>query len=281
MKHAAWSTLLVVGLLSPSAMAQTAAPPSLIDEIGIDQRLNVPIPSDLAFQDADGRALRFRDLLAGRPLLLVPVYYECPMLCGETLRGLVGALKAVPLEVGKDFDVVVASFDPSETPVNAAKKREEILGEYGKERPASGWHFLTGSEATTRSLTEAMGFRYAYDPKTGQFAHASVILVLTPDGTISRYFFGIDYPPRNLRLALVEASRGKIGSVVDQLILYCYHYDPETGRYGVVIMNVLRLAGVATVFLIGGFMFWSIRRERHRGPHVAAPAPPNNGERVV
>jgi protein SCO1 len=280
MRWSASFTLFALGSIRAAAGAQTA-PPSLIDEIGIDQRLDMPIPSDLEFRDADGRVLRFHELLFERPVLLVPVYYRCPMLCGEALRGLVGALKAIPLQVGRDFDVVIASFDPSETPALAAQKRAEILADYGDRGLSSGWHFLTGSEPSTKSLTKAIGFRYAYDPTSGQFAHASVVVVLTPEGKISRYFFGIDYAPRDLRLALVEASRGEIGGVVDQLILYCYHYDPATGRYGVVIMNVLRLGGIATVALIGGFMLWSFRQDRRSRRPGAGATPTDEGREVV
>lgn len=254
---------ILLALSCPPASAQRSAPRGPINEIGVDQHLDTLVPPDLLFTDAEGRSKTLGSLLSTRPALLVPVYYECPMLCGEALRGLLGALKALNLDVGNDFDVIVLSFNPAEGPEQAAQKRREILESYGERGDASGWHFLSGEAPAISPLMETIGFRYVYDGESGQFAHASIVVVLTPEGRIARYFFGIDYPPRELRLALVEASQGRIGSVVDQFLLYCYHYDPTTGRYGVVIMNVLRLGGGLTVALLLGFMvrgFLSDRR---------------------
>jgi protein SCO1/2 len=258
---------ILIALVLASSVESSEAqpgPPGLLQEIRIDQRLDERLPLNLVFRDSEGEARPLGERMSGRPALVVPVYYECPMLCGEALRGLVGALKALPFEVGLDFDVFVVSFDPGEGPELAASERDEVLELYGKRGSASGWHFLTGDDSTVRGLTEAIGFQYVYDPESDLFAHASVVVVLTPDGRISRYFFGIDYAPRDLRLALVEASEGRIGGMVDALLLYCYHYDPRSGKYGVVILNVLRLAGAATVTLLGGFMLLGFRRDWRR-----------------
>jgi protein SCO1/2 len=237
-------------------------PPGLLQEIRIEQRLGEALPLSFVFRDPEDEAGSLGNRMSGRPALVAPVYYRCPMLCGEALRGLVGALKALPFDVGLDFDVFIMSFDPGEGPELAARKREEIVKLYGERGSSSGWHFLTGDEGSVRALTESLGFRYAYDSERDQFAHASVVVAVTPEGRISRYFFGIDYAPRDLRLGLVEASEGRIGGMVEALLLYCYHYDPLTGKYGVVVMNVLRVAGALTVALLGTFMLLGFRRDR-------------------
>jgi len=244
------------GILSPPANVR---PPGL-KNVGIQQNLNQPIPPDLMFVDDLGRNVRLGDYFGKRPIILNLVYYNCPMLCGEVLSGLEHSLRMMKLDVGKDFDVITASFDPSETPEMAAKKKSEFVRRYNRAGAEQGWHFLAGKPDAVNALTKAAGFQYQYDEKTRQFAHAAAIMVLTPEGKIAQYYYGVEYPPKDLRLGLVEAGAGKIGNVVDQLLLYCYHYDPEQGKYSATIMRVLRLAGVATMLFLGTFIFVMIRR---------------------
>jgi protein SCO1/2 len=257
----------------------SSAQPEILREVGIDQKLNEPLPLDLTFVDEHGQPVRLGDYFGEKPVILSLVYYECPMLCNQILNGLLKSLRTLSFDVGKQFNVITVSFDPAETSALAAEKKETYLAQYARDGPAplpsspndagrsaeQGWHFLTGDSAAIKTLTQAVGFRYAYDPKTDQFVHASGIMVITPQGRISRYFYGIEYSPRDLRLGLVEASNNKIGSPVDQVLLYCYHYDPITGKYGVVIMNVIRLAGLATITVLGSFMVVMFRRERRVG----------------
>jgi protein SCO1/2 len=244
------------GILSPPASVR---PPGL-KNVGIQQNLNQPIPPELMFQDDLGRSVRLGDYFGKRPLILNLVYYNCPMLCGEVLSGLEHSLRMMKLDVGKDFDVITVSFDASETPEMAAKKKSEFLRRYHRAGAEQGWHFLVGKQDAVDALTKAAGFEYQYDEKTKQFAHAAAILILTPDGKISQYYYGVDFPPKDVRLGLVEAGAGRIGNIVDQLLLYCYHYDPEQGKYSATILRVLRLAGVATVLFLGTFIFVMIRR---------------------
>ena len=245
------------------ARAQNQRPP-LLRDVGLDQRLNEQVPLDLTFRDEVGRAVRLRDYFGKKPVVLSLVYYECPMLCTMVLNGLLRSLRAIRFDVGNEFQVVTVSIDPRETPAIAGAKKETYLRQYGRAGASEGWHFLTGNEPEIQQLARAVGFRYAYDPGTGQFAHASGIMVLTPPGRLARYFYGIEYSARDLRLGLVEASANKIGSAVDQVLLFCYHYDPRTGKYGLIIMNVLRAAGVATVLALGSFMLVMFRRERQK-----------------
>ncbi|HEV3470097.1 MAG TPA: SCO family protein [Pyrinomonadaceae bacterium] len=233
-----------------SSMPKGGTPDALRD-VKIDQRLGGQVPLDLKLRDEAGREVRLAEYFQkGRPVVLTLVYYECPMLCNQILNGLVGALDGVSFTPGKEFEIVTVSFDPRETPELAARKKETYVRRYRREGAAAGWHFLTGEEAEVRRLAGAVGFGYVWDERSQQFAHSSAVMVATPEGRLSHYFYGIDYDPRALRLSLVEASASKIGSPVDQLILYCYHYDPATGRYGPVIMNIMRLAGVLTVVAI-------------------------------
>ena len=258
-----------------TAQAQSMAPPpgqivpanetpGSLQGIGIDQRLNETLPLALPFRDEAGRTVALGDAFGKRPVVLALVYYNCPMLCTQVLNGLVAALNVMSLEAGRDFDVVAVSFDPRETPAMAAAKKDAYLGRYRHPGSDTAWHFLTGDAASIQALTKAVGFRYRYDEKLEQFAHASAIMVATPEGKLSRYFYGIEYGPRDLRLGLVEASAGKIGTPVDQILLYCFHYDPASGKYGPVIVNIIRLAGLATVFLIALAMVVMSRR-RGRG----------------
>jgi protein SCO1/2 len=257
---------LLATALAPPAAAQRGdeAIQRALEGIGIDQRLDGQVPLDLRFTDSAGREVRLDELLGDRPAILTLVYYECPMLCTMILNGLSRSLKPVRLSVGRDYDVIVVSINPRETPELADEKKRIYVKQYGREGSAAGFHFLTGEQDQIERLARAVGFRYTYDAETGLYNHASGIMVLTPGGRLARYFYGIEYPARDIRLGLVEASEGRIGSPVDTVLLYCFHYDPTTGRYGLLIMNVLRLGGVATVLLLGAFIAFSFRRDRRR-----------------
>jgi protein SCO1/2 len=249
-----------------TAPAQPAAPaqerPAALREVAFDQRLGEAVPLDLTFRDETGRAVRLADLVHGRPVVLSLVYYDCPMLCTLTLNGLVSALSVLTFEPGKDFEVVTVSFEPKETPALAAAKKKVYLERYHRPGAAEGWHFLTGDAANVGALTRAVGFRYAWDEETRQYAHPAGVVVLTPDGRIARYMYGVEYAPRDLRLALVEASERRIGNPVDAVLLYCYRYDPTRGRYAASVMRIVRLAGILTVVGLGTFVLLSLRRER-------------------
>jgi protein SCO1/2 len=244
------------------AVAQQQGLPGPLAEVGFDQNLGESVPLDLEFTDHTGARIELRELFGERPIVRVPAYYECPMLCTLVLDGLSRTLRTLPFNPGTEFDVVTVSFDPRETPEQAAETRDEVLARFRRPETAHGWHFLTGEQPAIESLTSAVGFRYAFDEALGEYAHAAGVVVITPEGRIARYFFGIEYPARDLRLGLVEAADERIGSVVDQLLLYCYRYDPTTGRYNAVVMRILRLAGIATVLAIGIFLSLSWLRER-------------------
>jgi protein SCO1/2 len=246
------------GMLSPPASVR----PPYLQNVGIDQHLDGQVPADLAFADDTGQPVKLGDYFGKKPLILNLVYYNCPMLCGETLAGLTGAMRLVKFDVGNEYDVVTVSFNPRETPEIAAAKKKDYLKRYGRPNAERGWHFLTGPPESINALTKAVGFQYQYDPKIQQYAHATAIMVLTPQGHISRYFYGVDFPPKDLRLGLVEASQGKIGNPVDQVLLYCYHYDPATGKYGAVITNILRLGAGLTILILGGLLFILFRMEK-------------------
>ena len=250
------------GYISPGTPSTSV--PDLLARVGIDQKLDAPVPLDLTFADERGRRVRLGDYFGRRPVVLALVYYECPMLCTQVLNGAVAAFKTMNFTAGTEFDVVTVSFDPRETPAMAAQKKVTYINKYGRPQAAAGWHFLTGGQAEIDALASAVGFRYVYDEATDQYVHASALMVLTPQGRLSKYFYGIEYPPRDLRLGLVDASGGKIGNPVDQVLLYCYHYDPNAGRYSMVVMNVLRLAAVATVVLVGGFIVLAVSRDRRK-----------------
>jgi protein SCO1/2 len=239
------------GVMSPPANTR----PPRLENVGIEQHLDAQVPPDLTFRDETGKTVRLGDYFGRKPLILNLVYYNCTMLCGEALAGLASAMRLVKFDVGNEFDVVTVSFDPRETPEMAAAKKKDYVGRYGRPNAAAGWHFLTGQPESINALTKAVGFQYQYDAKTNQYAHATAIMVLTPQGRISRYFYGVDFPPKDLRMGLVEASQGKIGNAVDAVLLYCYHYDPETGKYGAMVANILRLAAAATILFVGTFLF--------------------------
>jgi len=238
--------------------------PAALREIGFDQYLDRPIPLDVTFRDESGRTVRIGDYFGKRPVVLVFAYYDCPMLCTQVLNGLASALNVLSLTPGKDFEIVTVSFNPADTPASAAAKKSVYIERYKHDGAAQSWHFLSGDQPSIERLTKAAGFRYVWDAATKQFAHPSGIIVLTPDGRLARYLFGIEYGPRDLRYAIVEASEGRVGNVADALLLYCYHYDPMTGRYGLVIMRALRLAAVATVLALGSFIVVMVRREHTR-----------------
>jgi protein SCO1 len=244
------------GMMSPPASMR---PPGLKD-VGILQNLNTQIPADLVFRDERGQTVRLGDYFGKKPMILSLVYYQCTMLCGEVLNGLDTALRVLKFDVGKEFDVLTVSFDPKDTPAIATLKKSEYLKRYQRAGAENGWHFLTGEQPAIDALTKAAGFQYQYDPKSEQFAHATAIMILTPEGKIAQYYYGVEYAPKDLRLGLIQASNHKIGSVVDEVLLYCYHYDPSTGKYGATIFTILRLSGAATILVMGVFLGILIRR---------------------
>ena len=262
-------------LLATPALAQPQRPKSvpppgkaateqipILREVGIDQKLGDRVPFDLVFVDESGRDVRLGDLFRDRPVVLALVYYECPMLCTQVLSGLDGSLTALSFSAGKEFDLLVVSFDPGETPAIAADRRKNFINRYRRVGSEGGIRFLTGRQESIAKLADAVGFRYAYDEAIDQYAHPAAITLLTGDGRVSRYLYGIEFAPKDLRLGLVEASEGRVGTAVDTLLLYCYHYDPESGKYGMAIMNLIRLAGVLTVVCLATFIVVSLRRER-------------------
>lgn len=268
---------IALALLSAPAQAQLQGPvqdigvrPDLLKDVGVDQKLNQSVPLNLTFRDEHGKPVQLAQYFGQKPVILSLVYYNCPMLCTQVLNGLESSLKLIPMDIGKQFDVVTVSIDPTERPVLAEAKQALYTGLYGRPNAAQGWHFLTGDEQQIRELANAVGFRYAYDPGSKQFAHASAIMVLTPEGKISRYFYGIQFPSRDLRLGLVEASEGKIGTPVDQVLLFCYHYDPSTGKYGLLISRLIQAAGAVTVLAIAGLILVLYRKERYALPERRA-----------
>ncbi|MDQ2869095.1 MAG: SCO family protein [Acidobacteriota bacterium] len=278
---------VLLALAAPALLrAQAARPdpgltsmmrPAILKDVGIEQRLGSSVPLDVILQDEQGRPVRLGQYFGSRPVILVLAYYNCPMLCTQVLNGLVSSMRALSFDAGKEFEVVTLSFDPRDRPRDAAAKKEPYLREYNRPGAAAGWHFLTGGPGSIERVASAVGFRFRWDNDLAQFAHASGIFVLTPDGKLSRYFFGIEYAPRDLRLGLIEASNRKIGNPVDQILLYCYHYDPKVGKYGAVIMNIVRLAGVGAVLILSTFLFVMCRRDRRRDsadPGLSRPTRP-------
>jgi len=237
--------------------------PELLKDVGVDQKLNSSIPLDLTFRDEHGNRVALGQYFHGKPVILTLVYYNCPMLCTQVLNGLDRSLEQVPMSIGRDFEVVTVSIDPTDEPSLAEAKQAVYVGMYNRPGAATGWHFLTGEGPAIAQLTRAVGFRYAYDPDSKQYAHASVVMLLTPEGRLSRYIYGVSYPARDMRLGLVDASGGKIGSPVDQVLLFCYHYDPHTGKYGLLISRVLKLLGLATILTGGVFLIWLFRSEHY------------------
>jgi len=250
------------GIMSPPSNVR---PPGL-KNVGIEQRLNEQLPLDLSFRDETGKAVRLRDYFGKKPVILSLVYYRCPMLCSEVLAGLEGSLRAMSFNAGNEFNVLTVSFDPKDTPQTASEKKAAILKSYKRAGAADGWHFLTGSQKSIDALTQSVGFQYEYDTKSGQFAHTTAIMIVTPEGKIAQYYFGVEFPPTDLRLGLIQASQNKIGTLVDQVILYCYHYDPQAGKYGAIVSHILQLGGGITVLSLGILLMILIRRAPNHGP---------------
>ena len=271
-RHALLAALLAVtaGVCPAAAQGQVQIEPGIpVDQtpaalsgVGYAQRLGAQVPADLTFVDETGAAVRLGDYFGTRPVVLALAYYECPMLCTQVLTGMTAGLKGLKFSAGQEFEVVVVSFDPGEGPGLAAAKKAAYVDHYDREGTSHAWHFLTGRKADIDRLADTVGFTYTYDEKTDQYAHAAGLTVLTPEGRISRYFFGIDFAPRDLRLGLVEASNRAIATPVDTALLYCFHYDPSTGTYGLVAMNVVRAAGVLTILAMG--LGWVLLRRRER-----------------
>jgi protein SCO1 len=247
-------------------MQSVGVRPDLLKNVGIDQKLNQQVPLDLTFRDETGKTVSLGRYFGQKPVILSLVYFNCPMLCTQVLNGMEAAMKGLPMDAGNQFEAVTVSIDPSDRPVLASVKKQMYTGMYGRAGAAEGWHFLTGDEEQIKKLADAVGFRYAYDPDSKQFAHASAIMVLTPDGKISKYFYGIQYSPRDLRLGLVEASAERIGTPVDSILLFCYHYDPHTGKYGLLISRLIQTGGLLTIAAIGITMLVLFRRERYALP---------------
>lgn len=262
-----WIAGVIAAAFSSIAAAQqmglpAAATPMMVQGVGIDQNLNAQVPLELTFKDENGQTVRLGQYFREKPVVLALVYYECPGLCDLILNGLSHAMQQISLDVGSDYEVVTVSFNPKETWQLANAKKKNYIEKYNRSGAKEGWHFLTGDQASTKTLADTVGFHYRYDPVSNQFAHASGIMILTPEGKIARYFYGIEYKPRDFRLGLVEASANKIGTPADQVLLFCYHYDPTTGKYGMAITQVTRALGTATVLLLGGFVFIMLRRDR-------------------
>ena len=254
--------------LDKSAGTASQVTPGEMKDIGIDQRLNQPVPLDLQFKDEAGNTVALGDYFhSGRPVILNLVYYTCPMLCGEELAGEASALSMLRFTPGKEYEIVSVSFNPNETPQDAATTKKTYIARINEhldpKTDGSGWHFLTGQQPQISALAKAVGFRYRYDSASKQFIHATGLMIVTPAGKLAQYYYGVEFSPRDLRLGVIEASQNKIGNVVDEVLLYCCRYDPKTGRYGAVIANVMRLAGAATMLILGGFLLVMFRRDKH------------------
>jgi len=259
-----------IGDRNPSIMPATTMPGPL-REVGYDQRIGAQVPLGAAFRDEAGRNVRLGDFFGKKPVILVLAYYHCPMLCDMVLQGVVSTLKPLTFDAGKEFDVVVASIDPDETPEMAAEQERDILARYGRAGGAEGFHFLTGPQSSIDALTRAVGFRYVYDKERDEYAHPAGLVMLTPGGKVSRYLFGIDFPPRDVRLGLIESTRDKLGTPVDSLLLYCYHYNPTIGRYSTAVFNLLRLAAGATLIGLVTLVV-VLRRRESRQPRIVGAA---------
>jgi protein SCO1 len=250
------------GLAPDDAGDPAKAKPGLLQQVGIDQHLNQPVPLHLVFNDESGREVPLGEFFGKRPVILAMVYYECPMLCTQVLNGLVSALGVINFDVGREFDVIAVSINPKETPGLAAQKKQVYLDRYKRPQSAAGWHFLTGKEENIKQLAAAVGFRYAFDPAIQQYAHGAGVELLTPKGVISKYFYGIEFSARDIRFGVIEASDEHIGTPIDDVLLLCYHYDPSTGKYGTVVIDAIRIGAVATMLALGTFLFVSLRKER-------------------
>lgn len=279
MRNRLWRYVLlsgIVGLTSLSANAQLYRRPGevgqfqeqeqkkILDQVAVEQRLNTQVPLNLTFRDETGKTVRLSDYFGKRPVILVLAYYECPMLCTVVLNELTRSLNALDYTIGKEFEVITVSISPTETPELALKKKQTYLSAYKKKGAEHGWHFLVGDEPNIKALANAVGFQYTYDPRTKQYAHPAVIMILTPQGKLSRYLLGIEFAARDLKFALIEASEGKIGNPVTSAVLYCFQYDPSSGKYGLVILRVVQLAGLITVLSLGLLIGGALLLERRR-----------------
>ena len=264
--------MILVG--AGAAAAHDERRPAALRDVEFEQKLDQQLPLDVRVRDSDGNSVRLADYFAGKPVLLNFVYYRCRELCPLLSDGLVRVLSALSFDIGDQFDVITVSFDPTETAADAASAKAQYIKRYGRDGATRGWHFLTGERPAIDALADAAGFRYSYDARKNEFAHATGIVVVTPQGKLSRYYYGIDFSPRDLRLGLIEAAAGKIGSAIDQLLLFCYHYDPLTGQYNLIVTRVLRLAGVATVLALAGFIALMLRRDRR--PQITSKTAPES-----
>jgi protein SCO1 len=275
------TVLCAVALLGSVATAQMIGAPDTkrvkppgLEHVGIDQRLNEQVPLDLEFQDEQGKTVKLGEYFKeGRPVVLNLVYYQCPMLCGEVLQGLSASAKVLKFTPGKEYEIVTVSIDPRETHAMAAEKKANYMKRLGRPGAEDGWHFLVGKQPEIDKLANAIGWHYQYDPKSDQFAHAAGVVLITPTGHIAQYYYGVEYSARDMRLGIIEASQNKIGSLADEITLYCYHYDPRTGKYGPVITNIVRLGGVLTIVVLGGFLAVMFRREPGRAQAASANDP--------
>ena len=268
--------LLAAALLVQPAsnLAGADSKPPILRDVGIDQKLDVQVPPDLSFRDETGREVRLGEYFGKRPMILALVYYKCPMLCTMVLNDLTRAMNSMKMTCGEQFDILTVSFDPRETPELAADKKVQYMRAYRREAAERGWHFLTGPQESIDKLTKTVGFHYVWDAKFQQFAHASGIIILTPEGKTARYFFGIDYAPSDLELSLAEASQQKISTpVTDQILLFCFHYDPTTGKYSLMVTRLLQVFGALTVLVLGSYMLLMFVRDRRRGALAAVPGP--------
>lgn len=274
-----WAVILLLAGSIPSLGQIVTEPPAerlppQLGNVGIEQRLNQQVPLDLEFRDEMGHPVRLGEYFhAGKPVVLSLVYFRCRLLCNQVLSSLAGALRYVKFDAGKQFEVLTVSFDPAETPAMAEAAKKQYLPIYGHAGGENGWHFLTGNEASIRALSEAVGFHYYHDPGSNQFAHATGIMLLTPQGRISQYYYGAKYFPSDLRLGLIQSSRNRIGTIADQIVLYCYHYDPRIGRYGAMVTRLIQVSGAATLLIFGSillFLFYSDPNRRPSSPAALA-----------
>ncbi len=260
---------LLAGALAPQIALAQVTSKQLVQDVGIDQKLNAQVPLDLEFVNEKGEKVRLGDLIKDKPVILNLVYFRCPMLCTQVLNGTLRSSQGLKFQMGDEYEVISVSIDPSDTPEMAAAKKKTYVASYRRPGADGGWHFLTGDSASIEKLSKTVGFRYYYDEKSNQYAHASGIVILTPEGRVSRYLYGIEYHPSDLRLALVESSENKIGTPVDAFLLMCFHYDPATGTYGLIIHNILRMLGIMTMLGLGGFLWIMFRQERRRSATVS------------
>lgn len=269
--RAAVALVLLVAGAVPVIADNSATAPKLPGRVAIAQKLNSQLPLDTMLRDEEGRVVRLGDYFkSGRPVVLTFMYFRCPMLCSMVMDGATNSMTELKFDIGKDFDVVTISIDPRDKPEAAAEMKDKYVKRYGRLSAANGWHFLTGHDSSIKKITETVGFQYAYDPETDQFAHGAALLVITPQGRVSRYFYGFEYKPRDLRLALFEASQNKIGGAAEQLLLLCFHYDPATGKYSRNAMTFVRMGGVATMLGLASFVLIMLRRERRDAIHAIA-----------